>query len=134
MERISIMSTEHTRLTLPQTLITQLDIIAEEFEVGAAELLRLGAMDPLKMIISSTVRPEVNPNDLGILGLHWPKSLYRRIRSYSRETGHSLEAVVEQILWSMVRCFPEGFDNRLRENPTGTTRIKSELESSDGWW
>lgn len=122
------MACKRNRFSLPIHLIEALEIISDDFEVAAAELLRIGAMDALKMLPLGKMTGQ-----RGVYEISLPESLQQRISTHSKQVSCPLDTMIENILWAMVHGFPDHINSSMRENAAGLERLKKHLAIS-GWW
>lgn len=122
------MAFQKKQMNLSKHLVESLEILAEQFELAPAEMLRIGAMDPLKLLpIGHSTEERIS------FELSWPLSLQQRIDQCAARAGCSLEFMVEHILSSMVQGFPAHFPCPIRDNPSGLDRLKRHLANLT-WW
>jgi hypothetical protein len=95
-----------------------LAVVEEEFDLAAAELIRIGALDAMKLYPLSRKGEERSRFDLA-----WPASLRERLKAAAAVAHCTLEHLLEHLLWQVVIDFPH-YPGPLRSNPEGHRKVQ----------
>jgi|GEM_PF-2573469 len=116
------------RIQVSSQLAAALLVLEEEFDLLPGELVRLGVLNPLKLI--PVGRRPVNSCSVEVL---ISKNLSTRLDEQAKRVECPSGTLIENILWMMVQEFLERFPAPVRDNPEGVGRFRRALDQMS-WW